>query len=654
LPGKRVQVPFGRQKDTGYIVGVQGNADGPPEGDIRDIIEVLDDEPVVNQEMLSLSSWMASYYLCPWGTVLKTILPGVSGKSISSKRKRSGRPIPKGKSEVTMVDPVLPVLNQEQKVCLDTILTSFRNQTLSPLLLHGVTGSGKTEIYLRIVEEVRKKGLASIVLVPEISLTSQIVTRFRDRFSDRVAVFHSGLSDGERREAWLQAQKESVDIVVGTRSAVFFPFTRLGLVVVDEEHDPSYKQEEGLRYHARDVAIYRARACGATVVLGSATPSLESFFHADSGKYRYIQLRHRIDHRPLPEVRIVDLRSPSPKMTSSSASSAETVFLSPLLQDALRDRLDRGEQSLLFLNRRGFFPFLLCEDCGQSPTCPNCSLALSYHKSEHQLRCHACDYKIPPLGSCPKCQGIRIKALGIGTERVETEIRSLFPEARVLRMDRDTTRRKNAHGRILDQMQDKKADILIGTQMITKGLDFPDLTLVGVLLADTGLHLPDFRAGERSCQLISQVAGRAGRGRRPGEVIIQTYNPEHPAVRYAATHDYTGFSKEELSLRKSLSFPPYRRLARLLFVGNQAERVEASSREFCVILKSLQTSSEEILGPAPAPLLKLRGKFRWQLLMKYKSSARAHAILQKGLEKYRARPACGVRIEVDIDPQSLQ
>jgi primosomal protein N' (replication factor Y) len=328
---------------------------------------------------------------------------------------------------------------------------------------------------------------------------------------------------------------------------------------------------------------------------------------------------------------------------------------SPLLKAALEERLKKREQSLLFLNRRGYFPFLLCEDCGQTPECLNCSISLTYHRKEHHLKCHACDFTLSIPETCPGCHGTRMKAMGMGTERVEAVVRQLFPQARVIRMDRDTTRKKAAHGQMLDQMQEKQADILIGTQMITKGLDFPDLTLVGVILADTGLHLPDFRAGERTFQLLTQVAGRTGRGSQPGEVIVQTYNPEHPTIRYAASHDFEGFSKAELELRKGLSFPPYRRLARLLFVGNHENNVESTAGEILRLMKDLLSPSEEILGPAAAPLVKLRGKFRWQAILKFKSTRRAHALILEVLDRYRrdGTQRHGVRIEVDMDPQSL-
>ncbi|MEK6583339.1 MAG: primosomal protein N', partial [Nitrospirota bacterium] len=436
--------------------------------------------------------------------------------------------------------------------------------------------------------------------------------------------------------------------------AVFAPVDKLGLVVVDEEHEHTYKQEEGFRFNARDVAVMRAKLSKAVVMLGSATPSLESYYNTQTGKYVYLSLPDRINNLPLPSVKIVDLRK----------KAGFTIFTTELL-DAIKSRIERGEQSLLFLNRRGFSPFLLCLDCGHSPECPNCSVSLTYHKGDGNLCCHYCDYIIKPPDTCSQCSGSRWKAFGAGTERVEEELKKLLPDARIVRMDRDTTTKRGAHMRIFQSMKNKEADILIGTQMVTKGLDLPDITLVGVLLADATLHLPDFRSGERTFQFLTQVAGRAGRGTKGGEVIVQTFNPDHYAIRHASGHDFMGFYSDESSFRKALGYPPFKRLVRLLIKGNNKDHVTSSSERLKEILVRNSAEGIDILGPVSAPFSKIRGKHRWHIIIKGKDAKTLNRIVRKSLEELKRQrqghstteSALGVnksaQVEVDIDPLSL-
>jgi len=413
-----------------------------------------------------------------------------------------------------------PELTRDQEAALDEILKGIRSKRFSPFLIHGVTGSGKTEIYLRAIEAVLTQGREAIVLVPEISLTPQLLSRFKDRFGENLALLHSGLGRGERYDQWRRIWKGEVKIAMGARSAIFAPFKNVGIIIVDEEHDPSYKQEEKLKYHARDAAVVRAKQVEATLLLGSATPSLESFYNTEKGKFRLLSLPERIEGKPLPRVEVVDVRK-------------EKTLLSEKLRVALQKNIEDKRQSLLFLNRRGFANFILCPDCGQTFKCPNCSVTLTYHLRDRSLLCHYCDYRIQAPGDCPKCQGHRLQGMGIGTERLEQEIKSLFPQTRVGRMDRDTTSRRRSHLKILKGLESGSIDILVGTQMIVKGHDFPNVTFVGVVSADTSLHFPDFRSSERTFQLLTQVAGRAGRGEFLGKVVIQTFNPDHYSILMA-------------------------------------------------------------------------------------------------------------------------
>jgi len=535
-----------------------------------------------------------------------------------------------------------PELTSDQETALGEILTGIHSKRFSPFLLYGVTGSGKTEIYIRAIEEVLSQGREGIVLVPEISLTPQLLSRFKDRFGENLALLHSGLGRGERHDQWRRIWKGEVKIAMGARSAIFAPFKNVGIIILDEEHDPSYKQEEKLKYHARDMAVVRAKQAEATLLLGSATPSLESFYNTEKGKFRLLNLPERIEGRPLPGVEVVDVKR-------------EEGLLSEKLKAALKKNIEDKKQSLLFLNRRGFANFILCPDCGFTFKCPNCSVTLTYHLKDRSLQCHYCDYRIPAPGDCPKCQGHRLQGMGIGTERLEQEIKLLFPEAQVERMDHDTTSRRRSHVQILKRLESGSTDILVGTQMIVKGHDFPNVTFVGVVSADTSLHFPDFRSSERTFQLLTQVAGRAGRGEAFGEVVIQTFNPDHYSILRAKDHDYVGFYQEEIQFRKALEYPPFSRMINFRLVGNSEKKTKGLAGGMGKIGQSLLKKGYgkgiEILGPSTAPFAKMRGKFRWQMLAKGKSPQLLHQFAKDLASAMEGRmKGMGVNLDIDVDP----
>jgi primosomal protein N' (replication factor Y) len=535
-----------------------------------------------------------------------------------------------------------PELTSDQQTSVVEIIKGIRSRRFSPFLIYGVTGSGKTEIYLRAIEEVLLQGQEAIVLVPEISLTPQLLSRFKDRFGENLALLHSHLGRGERYDQWRRIWKGEVKIAMGARSAIFAPFKNVGIIIADEEHDPSYKQEEKLKYHARDVAVVRAKQAEATLLLGSATPSLESFYNVEKGKFRLLHLPERIEGKPLPRVEVVDLKK-------------EKGLLSEKLRVALQKNIEEGKQSLLFLNRRGFANFILCPECGHTFKCPNCSVTLTHHLGDRSLQCHYCDYRIPAPGDCPNCQGHRLQGMGIGTERLEQEIKSIFPETQVARMDRDTTSRRRSHLQILKKLESGDIDILVGTQMIVKGHDFPNVTFVGVVSADTSLHFPDFRSSERTFQLLTQVAGRAGRGKFFGEVVIQTFNPDHYSILRAKDHDYLGFYREEIQFRKALEYPPLSRFINFKLAGNREKRTRGMAEEMGRIGQSLLKAEYgkeiQILGPSTAPFAKMRGKFRWQMLAKGRSPESLHRFARE-LSSQMDGPlrGKGVNLDIDVDP----
>jgi primosomal protein N' (replication factor Y) len=535
-------------------------------------------------------------------------------------------------------------LTAAQAEAVTLVRTALSERRFLPVLLHGVTGSGKTEVYLQAIEIALGQARQALVLVPEIALTPLTARRFLARFGGRVAVLHSGLRGGERYDAWRRIRRGEADIVIGARSAVFAPLPRLGIVVVDEEHDPSYKQEEEPRYHGRDVAIMRAKLLGAPVILGSATPSLESFERAQGGRYRLVRLPTRIEARPLPRVEVVDLRR---------LDGGERL-LSPALCAALRDCLARGEQALLFLNRRGFSTLLLCQECGAATGCPRCSVSLTYHVGRDRLRCHTCDFERRPPERCSECQGSRLRYLGFGTQQIEAAVRERFPRARVARMDRDAAGNWQAAARILEGLEQGAIDILVGTQMIGKGHDVPNVTLVGVVSADMALHLPDFRAGERAFALLTQVVGRAGRGDRPGLAVIQTYNPEHYILRAVQAQDYATLWEAETRLRRAQGLPPYARAVLALLSSPEADAAEKAAAELARLLREEGIRASVLSGPAPAPRYRVRGRYRWHLLVRGREAGGLHARVREAARRLRTSPmARGVRLDLDVDPASL-
>ncbi len=538
-------------------------------------------------------------------------------------------------------------LTDDQRRVLAPVLDAVRAPRAERFLLHGVTGSGKTEVYLQAVAEALARGRQALVLVPEITLTHQIVARLRARFGDDLAVLHSGLSPAERWDQWRRLQRGEAPIAVGARSALFAPLERLGLIVIDEEHDAAYKNEEGFRYHARDLAARRAAAAGCPVLMGSATPAVETRFATDAGEIRRLVLPHRIGGRPLPAVELVDL-----ERERAATPRGRKLILTQPLRRALRETLDEGGQALLLLNRRGFSTRIFCFDCGHAERCKHCDISLVFHAASGDLRCHYCDYKRAPPEVCSGCGAPDTALLGVGTERVEEELRIRFPEARVARLDRDVAARKHGTEQVLRALRDGEVDVVVGTQMVAKGHDFPGVRLVGVVLADLGLHLPDFRAAERTFQLLTQVAGRAGRGGSPGRVVVQTFLPAHYAIRPVRSHDYETFYREELAQRQPLGYPPFGRLAHALVSGTDEAATREAAERIATAVRAGAAPGVEVLGPAPAPLARLRDRFRFQILAKGRDPERvrevARALLDAG-----ARPGGDLRVSVDANPMNM-
>ncbi len=563
------------------------------------------------------------------------------------------------------VAPTQPFpLNPEQSAALAEIRETLSSRAMKPaangnspltFLLHGVTGSGKTEVYMQAMAEVLEKGKSVIVLVPEISLTPQTASRFVGRFGERVALLHSRLSDGERYDQWHRIQNGEADIVIGPRSAIFAPVQKLGMLIIDEEHSDSYKSDTAPRYHAREVAHKRSELANCPVILGSATPSLESFHQAENRSYQLLNLPNRVFDRKMPDVYIVDMRKELKK-------GNRTIF-SDLLRNAIETSLVRQEQIILFLNRRGHSTYVFCRNCGYVEQCDNCSISLTYHRQTEQLTCHHCGNTRSPHQVCPQCSSEAIRFFGAGTEAVEQEVRKAFPNASVMRFDADSTARKNAHQQILESFRQQKIDILIGTQMVSKGLDFPNVTLVGVIAADTALNLPDFRASEQTFSLLTQVAGRSGRADLEGQVILQTYMPEHYCIKSAQQHDYIGFYTQEVEARGALRYPPFSQVATLLLRGtDEKEVIEGAhtAREQLEIWQADQAETSdtepatvEILGPAPAPLTKIEGKFRWHLLLRSANSEKMSQLLKRFTDEPPSTISKAIEFIVDIDPTNI-
>jgi primosomal protein N' (replication factor Y) (superfamily II helicase) len=709
--GKRVEAPFGRgDKSTiGYCVRVHSL---PPLRAVKALTRVIDNDALLTDSLLRLTRWMADYYLCGWGQVLQAVLPaGVrdqagtreavflesvpedqlpqTPQSLTSKQaavldmlRAAGTMeqrqlcrdaevgpgvirslVEKGlvrkhteriERDNALTEPTAretePIaLNPDQELVWKPVKEAVDNGGYHSFLLHGVTGSGKTEIYLRAIEEILRQGKEALVLVPEISLTPQTIERFRGRCGN-VAVMHSHLTDVERGAHWRRIASGKVHVVVGARSAVFAPVRNLGLIVIDEEHESSFKQESTPRYHARDVAVMRAKLENIPILLGSATPSLESWANAQRGQYTLLQLPQRVENRAMPQVALIDLRH-------EPRSGGRFSAISPTLERGMREALSAGGQVMLLLNRRGFSTHVHCPACGYVANCENCDLTLTFHRQRNSLMCHYCAHEQPPYRNCPGCAQPSILYQGIGTEKLQVEIQEKFPDKVIQRMDSDTMSRPGEHQRVLDAFRVGAIHILMGTQMIAKGLDFPNVTLVGVVNADVGLHLPDFRAAERTFQLLAQVAGRTGRGERGGRVMIQTYTPEHPSIVLAAKHDFLAFAEQELVHRKEYLYPPYQRLVRLIIRSKD----EAAARDFADTLAGAfreamkkpdrQGPALRLLGPAEAPVYRLNAYYRYHFQLQSASPGVLHNVLREVLAV--AKAPSKVEYQVDVDPFNM-
>jgi primosomal protein N' (replication factor Y) len=674
--GSQVHVPFKSRELRGLVVEL---FEGEPPRGLRSI-KAPAGEPV-GDRVLELTRWVSDYYLAPWGEVFRAAVP----KPLTRVRvpsREGGRSVP---PEGT---PALSPTSHQREV-LETIDRRLDGGGFGVLLLQGVTGSGKTYVYCKAAAEVLRRGGGCLVLVPEISLSTQLVDRFREFFGEHVVLSHSGLSASERYVAWRKSASGDAKVVVGARSAVFSPLKNLALIIVDEEHEPSYKQSDVPRYNARDVAVKRGQLEGALVLLGSATPSLESYNNALAGKYTMLRLPCRVDSRPLARVQVVDLKAgpgpgsaeggeDAPPARGSAANpggsaggvgeaeidqerrapSPEASWLfSDTLREKMDDRLAKGEQVILFINRRGHSTFVQCRDCGESFRCPRCEVTLTYHSDPHRLTCHYCGYSAKDIRTCAKCGGSNFWFGGVGTQKVEREIKRMFPEVGVLRMDVDSTRRRGSRRSMVETFSSGGALVLLGTQMVAKGFDFPGVTLVGVIYADTQLNLPDFRASERTFQLLTQVAGRAGRGRTPGEVVIQTFLPDHPSLLAAAAQDFSLFYGKEIEDRRELAFPPFSRLVDVSFTGREESEVilRANSVKTLVEgwLRKERIASVDAMGPAPFPIARLRNKARWHLTLRGRSLPelrRSVEMLRAAIESERAS---GVAVGIDVDPLQL-
>ena len=772
--GKRVFVPFGRRKRTGFVVAIKSSCEL---ANVKYVLEILDEEPLFNQNDLEFYQWICDYYIYPLGKALAEIIPsgtekkdvlwiiptpvlegialtptqekvlaalenypqGVTLKTLAqeckitnaasavrglhllkllrleekqnkqlavrtekicslaqnildhvkftTKQKTvieflekhgpcsttilimstnvSGSVITglfkKGLLELNSAEVIRRAsldsalnradkeieLNKEQESALSEISARLNDNDFTAVLLHGITGSGKTEVYLKAIEQVLKSGGTAMYLVPEIALTPQLISRISGRFDeDKVAVLHSKISESVRYDQWRQIKRGQIQLVIGARSAVFAPLPHLKLIIVDEEHDSSYKQDDRLCYHARDLAVVKAKDRRAVAVLGSATPSLRTFFNAQTKKYLYLELTQRVQNRPLPMVELIDMKSQKEKQ-------GKMPLLSDNLIAAITDTLKNDEQVLLFLNKRGFDTFLVCADCGYNFHCPNCSVSLKHHLSENIIKCHYCGFQQKAIPVCPSCGGSRVRSYGAGTQKLEKEIEKLFPAARVQRMDSDTSSRNGAYEKILKDLEEKKINILIGTQMIAKGHDFPFITLVGVVAADTSLNMPDFRAAEKTFQILTQVAGRGGRGDNPGKVIIQTFNPGHYALINAKNHDYKSFYNDELKFRQELQYPPFGHIINIHLSSVKKDAVMSESKNLTKKTNSItdaHKNSVEIIGPAPAPLAKLNGRFRFQMLIKGTNINILRLIGRELLQKHKNS---FVKMNVDIDPENF-
>jgi primosomal protein N' (replication factor Y) len=724
IPGVRATVPFRNTEITGYIVQVGKDApsfpvlDGgrrmaegvktvapssilhPPSVSLKPLLAILDDQPVLSSVMLQLTKWVGEYYGSSWGEAIENALPrwvkfGKKTEKYIEKARQKGATPANPPAEYT--------LSEEQEAAFEIIKkaldgggrraegvkttapSSILHPPSAPILIYGVTGSGKSELYIRAIRETLKQNRAAICLVPEIALTEQLERFFAGHFGDNLEILHSKMTDGERFLTWKRIEMGTCNVVLGPRSAVFAPVPNLGLIIMDEEHEGSYKQETTPRYHAREVAAWRARREGALFLMGTATPSLESMSLAEAGQIERIDLTQRIDLKAMPKVDVIDLKR-------YQGDKRPSLLFSPPLMREIETNLKNKEGTMLLLNRRGFSTSIRCPACGEVETCKMCQVALTFHQEKNLLLCHYCNYQKKVSNTCSSCKSPLLKFAGFGTEKIESEVARFFPTARIARLDADTTKKRNSHGKILEAFREQKLDILIGTQMIAKGFDFPHVTLVGVVLADVGLRLPDFRSSERTFQLLTQFAGRAGRGIKPGRVIIQTWMPEHPSIRFAQKHDFLSFYAHEKQCREEFHYPPYRSLVNIIIRSRDEKKAYLFAREIRDALRGglapfsqkkvpdpftvegdrhhfdkakMEPVPVEIIGPAPLPFYKLRGHFRWHVMLKLpilrpgvrtgenltaettSPQAKIYGLLM-GLKK-----PSGVAFQLDVDPLNI-
>ena len=685
--GVRVLVPFGKQNLEGFILEIKSNSDR----ELKEIYSILDKDVILNDELLLLGKEIQNTTLSTLISAYQVMLPKAlkakAGVTISKKYQTfyeikdkeyipsslAQRKILELFSEAKIISRKVlleisssalstllekgvlseikeedyrmkydikrdtkKVLTKAQQNVVDSVLNDQRHV---PFLLFGVTGSGKTEVYMQIIEKVLKKGKTAIILVPEISLTPQMVEQFSNRFGNQIAALHSALSEGEKYDEWRRIARGEANIVIGARSAIFAPLKNIGIIIMDEEHSDSYKQgDKNPRYHARDIAIWRGKYHSCPVLLGSATPSLESMARAQKGVYELVTLQERVNGKMLPEVEIIDM---------NQESKRSSYHITNTLLKNLNDCIKRGDQAILFLNRRGFSTFVTCKNCSEVIRCPNCDITLTYHKSNKMLRCHYCGYATPLPKECPKCHENSLSDLGVGTEKIEEELHILLPSVKVLRMDVDTTSKKGAHKKMIDAFRNHEYDILLGTQIVAKGLDFSDVTLVGVINADTSLNIPDFRSSENTYSLLSQVAGRSGRSSKTGKVLIQTFNPDHYAISFVKHHDYLGFYNEEMKIRKRLGYPPFYFLCYLKISGKEADYLFQESLK---IKRSLERNLQytTILGPTTLAVFKVNNIYRYGIILKYKKEDMLYDILLKIQNHYKNNHK--IKVDIDFNP----
>ena len=685
--GIRVQVPFGRQILEGFVLEIKNNS---TLDNLKDILAIVDKDVILNSELLKLGLWMREKTLSTLISCYQVMLPKAlkakQGTSIN-KRFDTYYKLNDNTSLVDLNDKQLQIvnlckeeglvlrsrlvdislsslntllrknilveekrehyrLNYQAKVLQKKELTADQKYVVSQVdfnsgvyLLHGVTGSGKTEVYMELIEKALNDGKGSIVLVPEISLTPQMVERFQKRFGDNIAALHSALSDGEKYDEWRRIARGEANIVIGARSAIFAPIDNIGIIIIDEEHSDSYKQDDSNpRYSAKDVAIMRGKVHNCPVIMGSATPSLESFARARKGVYKLLRLPNRVNGKSLPDVNIIDM--------NMEIKHSKGHFSLPLLK-AIKEKINNNEQVILLLNRRGYSSFVTCKSCGYTFKCPNCDISLTYHKSSNTLRCHYCGYGTKVYDTCPECGEKSLNDLGVGTEKVEEELNKIFPEARVLRMDFDTTSYKGAHQRMITDFKDHKYDILLGTQIVAKGLDFDNVTLVGVINADTSLNIPDFRSSENTFSLLAQVAGRSGRSTKSGSVIIQTFNPNHYAIEFTKKHDYIAFYNREMAIRRELKYPPFYYICYIRISGKDKDFL---TNESLKIKRALDRNvgSAIILGPSPNNIFKLNNVYRYGIIIKYKTDESLYVALNKIVDHYKSNQK--IKIDIDFNP----